>query len=479
MPAIFSGLLNALQRPPKQPEASRGNLTRAMAGIKLALFVGFGGVLGLMALAGLDSIRALHQIQADDAQITRTYLTRHRLLEQIRSSLYLSSTYVRDYLLESNPEVARTSMAGLHSIRDKTTSTLREYSQLIPPDEKESFSELEVEIAGYWKTLEPVYRWTAEEKRSQGFQYLQTQVLPRRALMAGIADRIDSFNEQALANGDQRVAELFAGLRRRVLAILGLTLGMGSILAAASINNILRMERQGRLHYDEMQRAQDELKKLSARLVAVQEQERRAISRELHDQIGQSLNALRVDLGNLAAITPAANEEAHGFLATARSLADESIKALRNIALLLRPSMLDDLGLVAALGWQAREVSRRTGIRIDLVADDVPEELPEEHRTCVYRVVQEALHNASRHAEARKVRVAVRKERVELLLTVEDDGKGFDPELVRGLGLLGMAERVNHLGGAFEIRSRPGAGTLLTVSLPLAATCTHTSELTV
>ena len=258
----------------------------ARFGVKLALFAGFGGLLVLMALAGLDFIRALRQIQTNEAQITQTYLKRHRLLEQIRSSLYLSSTLVRDYLLESNPEAARASMAGLHSLRDEMTAALREYSKALRPDEAKPFSDLKSEIYGYWNTLEPVFQWSPEERRSQGSRYLQSQVFPRRALMIGIADKIDSFNEQALSSGGQRAAELFSGLRQRVIAILGLTLGIGSILAAASIMHILRMEQEGRLRYDEIQGAQQELKRLSARLVEAQEQERRAISRELHDQVG-------------------------------------------------------------------------------------------------------------------------------------------------------------------------------------------------
>src|SRR5579862_1036446 len=131
--------------------------------------------------------------------------------------------------------------------------------------------------------------------------------------------------------------------------------------------------------------------------------------------------------------------------------------------------MLDDLGLVAALAWQGREVSRRTGLRVDVVADDVPEELPEEHKTCVYRVVQEALQNASRHADAHIVRVAIRQEGEHRLLEVHDDGKGFDPRWVRGLGLLGMEERVKHLGGSFQVYSQLGRGTAVEVSLPVAA----------
>jgi signal transduction histidine kinase len=441
--------------------------------MKFVLFGGFGGVLVLMSLAGLDYVRELNAIQTDDARITRTYLERQRLLEQIRSQLYLSSTFLRDYLVESNPQAEQVSMAGLRDVRDKMNTALHEYSLSIRPQEAQSFSDLQSEIAAYWNTLQPVFRWSPAEKRDQGSTYLRAQVFPRRAHMIAVADRIDAFNEQALTNGTTRALELFTTLRRRVAGVLGLALCAGSILAAASIAHILRVEKEGWMRYDQLQRAQEELKGLSARLVESQEVERRAISRELHDQVGQSLNALRVDLVNLAAITPPENSDAHSFLSTARSLADESINALRNMALLLRPSMLDDLGLIAALGWQAREVSRRTGLKVDLVADDVPDELPDEHKTCVYRVVQEALHNASRHAGARNVRIVVCQDSDHLSLTVQDDGKGFDTRAVRGLGLLGMEERVKHLGGIFHIGSEPGQGTTLTVNLPLAAPDVH------
>ncbi|HEX5230285.1 MAG TPA: ATP-binding protein, partial [Bryobacteraceae bacterium] len=133
-----------------------------------------------------------------------------------------------------------------------------------------------------------------------------------------------------------------------------------------------------------------------------------------------------------------------------------------------RPSMLDDFGLVPALDWQAREIGKRTGLRVQ-VASEISDDLPEEHKTCVYRVVQEALNNCAQHAQASVVQVVVRRQVGEIVLTVQDDGSGFDPERVRGLGLLGMEERVRHLGGTFQIDSRPGRGTLLRVTLPLAA----------
>jgi signal transduction histidine kinase len=124
---------------------------------------------------------------------------------------------------------------------------------------------------------------------------------------------------------------------------------------------------------------------------------------------------------------------------------------------------------VPALEWQAREVSKRTGLRVHVTAEESAGELPDELKTCIYRVVQEALHNCARHSQARSVRVVVRQEPAKIVLSVEDDGHGFDARRVRGLGLVGMEERVNHLGGAFEVESRPGSGTRVAVELPIAS----------
>jgi signal transduction histidine kinase len=137
------------------------------------------------------------------------------------------------------------------------------------------------------------------------------------------------------------------------------------------------------------------------------------------------------------------------------------------MSLLLRPSMLDDLGLVPALEWLAREVSRTSGLRVDVTDEQIPDQLPEEHKTCVFRVVQEALRNTCRHAGAKHARILVQATDRQLLLSVQDDGSGFEPAREKGLGLLGMEERASHLGGACSIDSKPGCGTIITLQLPL------------
>ena len=202
-------------------------------------------------------------------------------------------------------------------------------------------------------------------------------------------------------------------------------------------------------------------------MVAAQEQERKSISRELHDEVGQTLNALLVDAGNLQKRIPASDTQSQELLISIRRLADTSVNEIRDIALLLRPSMLDDLGLTAAIQWQAREVSRRTGLAVKVSSEAVSDDLPEGLSICLYRIAQEALQNVTRHAQAKMVHIELTQKPDRLVLSVKDDGIGFDAENVRGLGAVGMEERLRQMGGALRIRSQPGKGTTLLAEVPI------------
>ena len=150
-----------------------------------------------------------------------------------------------------------------------------------------------------------------------------------------------------------------------------------------------------------------------------------------------------------------------------RSLAESSVRVVRNMSLLLRPSMLDDLGLVPALQWQAKEVQKRCGLTVRVAADNIRDDLGDEHKTCIYRIVQEALNNISRHSGADTAKVVARQEENRIVLTIQDNGSGFDVDREKGLGLLGMGERVTQLGGDLQVISEAGRGTLISVVLPL------------
>jgi len=436
-------------------------------GVQLVLLTSFGGMLVLMLFGGLDALRALSQVQFRNVQIRQRFLLRNRALEEIRSALYASGTFTRGYLLERDPARAGQYRASLETTRQKVDAALRRYSRSLDPGEKSSFQALETQITDYWSLLDPVFRWNAEEKRARSDAFLHEELVPRRATTLEITDRIGAVNEQELNRGDERLNEIFDRFRFRLGLALAIALGIGVALAAATTRHILRLSRAADLRYGQVAAAQSELKELSARLVAAQEDERRAISRELHDEVGQSLSAVLMELGNLSAVAPG-YPEWRRHVESIRKLAETSVQVVRNMSLLLRPSMLDDLGLVPALQWQAREISKRTGLRVSVDAETVADDLPEELKTCIYRVVQEALHNCARHASAGNVRIQVIQESERIRLSVLDDGKGFDSTHVRGLGLLGMEERVTHLGGSFQLQSAPGRGTRLLISIPLA-----------
>jgi signal transduction histidine kinase len=215
-----------------------------------------------------------------------------------------------------------------------------------------------------------------------------------------------------------------------------------------------------------VEEARNELRELSNKLVSAQEEERRHVARELHDEVGQSMAALLVEIGRLESAA-AGGDLWRERLASIRAMAESLVRTVRNIALLLRPSMLDDLGLVSAIHWQAREVSRRTGLKVVVSADEIAESMPDSRRTCFYRFVQEALNNCVRHARATEARVSVRQDHDAVLVSVRDDGVGFHAPHNKGLGLLGMEERATRLGGVFHVDSQPGRGAELSMRFPL------------
>ncbi|MEO8052318.1 MAG: histidine kinase [Acidobacteriota bacterium] len=430
------------------------------------LLAGFGGLLLLMLAGGLDSLIRLSEINRTEAQVRETYLQRAQSLEQIRSGIYQSSILLRDFLLASDPDSARDQAQKWDAIRAQTDRTVALGAASVEPEEVPLFQNLQKEVQDYWN-LRQIVVLNTESKRSN--PYSSGDLVRRRTALLALIDRIDQINHIALTSANTKVNAAFEALRWRTMLLLFITMGVGIGLAAFTARRTLLMEAELQQRYEEGARARQELQELSARLVSAQEEERRSIARELHDEVGQSLSALLMEAGNAAARVPPDSTEVRRHVESIKRLAEASVQVIRNMSLLLRPSMLDDLGLVPALEWQAREVSKRTGLRVQVNADENASELPDEHKTCIYRVVQEALHNCARHAQAHNVLVDVQQQPTQIVLSVEDDGRGFDAHRVRGLGLVGMQERVHHLGGELRVHSKPGSGTTIAVMLPLAS----------
>lgn len=222
----------------------------------------------------------------------------------------------------------------------------------------------------------------------------------------------------------------------------------------------------------ELAQAREDLRELSVASRTAREQENSRISRELHDELGQNLTSLKMDLAWLEANTAPEQGRIRQTLAGMRTVLDSTVAATRRISADLRPLMLDDLGLAAALEWLAEETSRRHGFTVDLAVDEASANLAEPLASQTYRIVQESLTNAGRHAAAGKVRVMLRRIGAEVHLDIEDDGRGLAPEDLRkkgSFGLVGIRERVYTLAGSVEIRGAPGHGTVIHVRLPIPA----------
>ena len=349
-------------------------------------------------------------------------------------------------------------------------STLSELAALVGPDEDARVRSLRANLTDYWEAFEPLFGWTVAQKLAQSPAFLRREVLPRRNAVMGIAEEIESFNNDSLSRQRQAVAVNERELRRYVDVVLWISTLAGVLVAVVAVIRIRVLERRSEEQRERAAAAETSMRQLSQQLVKTQEAERKNLSRELHDHVGQMLTALRMELGTAERSRGAAGRQFAQAITESKRLSETMLRTVRDLAMGLRPSMLDDFGLNPALEWLARDVARRCDLRIDLTVDGELEPLPDAHRTCIYRVVQEALTNCVRHARATRVTVAVVGRPTSLALSVEDDGVGADFAAPRsGLGLIGLDERVRELGGRLEIDSRPGHGTALRVTMPVPA----------
>jgi len=225
--------------------------------------------------------------------------------------------------------------------------------------------------------------------------------------------------------------------------------------------------------FNMMLEAIDDATRLRAsQIINAQEQERKRIARELHDETSQVLTSLLISLAILEeSIT---TQEARNRIADTRKLAHQTLRAIRNLSIDLRPSALDDLGLLPALRWYVKEYQQKCAIEVEFAAAGFKGRLPAEMETALYRIVQESLTNTARHANAKKVVITMREDGNTVYATIMDDGIGFDMDGLRkstdqerGLGLAGMNERALLLDGSLTVTSSPGHGTVIEVRMPL------------
>jgi signal transduction histidine kinase len=421
----------------------------------LVAALGLGSLVVLIAVSMLASSRKAQDIYGQLDQLNTHHRRVEENLRRLRSDVNLSGIFVRDYLLDVARERAPEYREEIAEFRRTNMATLAELRTLTKRDDQ--VASLQERLDEYWATFDPLFDWTPAEKILRSASFLRREVVPRRDAALTIAREIEELNNANLAAQREEVSRRHAAFRDDLHRLLWQTVLLGLVVAVIVVFRLRVLERRS-------EETEHHMRELSQQLVNTQEEERRNLSRELHDHVAQVLTGLRMELGRIermsATVGPA--------VAECKKLVDDMFRTVRNLALGLRPSMLDDFGLQAALEWHARDFMARYAINVDLAIGGDCDALPDKHRTCVYRVVQEAMTNCVRHASAKNIQIGISTDGAQLRVSVSDDGVGLDPAHRRkGLGLRGLDERVKELHGTMTISREPKRGTRLIVHLPL------------
>lgn len=426
-----------------------------------------GGLLLLIYASVAATSRNAEEIYAQLDQLNTHHREVDTKLRRLRSDVHLSGIYIRDYLLDTDREEAPEYRQKLAELRQSHARTIEQLRVLLPHDVAPRIDVLERGLDDYWQTFEPLFQWSLYEKLMRSGRFLKREVLPRREAVLQLASDIEQLNDRNLAAQRAEVAGRLAGFHADLHRRLWRTLLLGGLVAFVAVLRLRALERRSERQRAEAEAAEHEMRLLSQQLVAAQEEERKKLTRELHDHVGQMLTALRLEIGRADRARESSGPQLAQAIGEAKRLLDTILRSVRDLVMGLRPSMLDDFGLQPALEWHAREFRRRYNIPLELTVSGELDALPDQHRTAAYRIVQEALTNCARHANAKQVGVSVRYANDALDVSVWDDGGGIDPARVRGMGLVGMEERARELHGSFHIGPRKPRGTELHVVLPV------------
>ncbi|HWC99846.1 MAG TPA: sensor histidine kinase [Candidatus Sulfopaludibacter sp.] len=430
-------------------------------------------MISVLVLSAVEAYRIQASASQQQLEIYRSYVDQESTLSILRRNLWLAGNDIRDFFISTTPQQAAILREQMETLGQEDEATLKHMER--SPQLVVTAATLRKSLGEFWTMAAPVPDTMLNVSDEGKFQFLQQVVVPRRGQLYTALVDLTAADQQKLQVSEREFADTRRAAAERLLIMLVLSVLLAVVVAKLSIGHAENLESQAEEHLAAVEQTRRELQQLSARHLEVEEEGRRRLSRELHDEIGQTLALLQIEISHTQAALTNAPQSVGERLTRARSLAERTVQTIRNMAGLLRPALLDDLGLVPALQFQLEDFLRRSRIPCEFVEEGVADQLPDAVKTCVYRVVQEALHNCEKHSGASRIRVAVRQLPDGLVAEIEDNGCGFQmneqrmPYRARGLGLLGMRERAANAGGTLIIDSAPGHGTRIALRIPLQA----------
>jgi signal transduction histidine kinase len=428
---------------------------------------GFAVIIALLALSMVLAYSILEGFWRRSVGIHREFAHSQEVLTNLRRVLWLTGIEARDYFLNESPDRAALYDQQLEKLRSETLTLLPELKRT--GAHEQTVQELESLFHDLLTTLGATGAARLDAKNP--YEFIQREVVPRRDAAGQLLRELERTNRDSAAESEKRFISTRTAATGSLLFLLGACLVAGIMVAVASLRYSNHLERQATERFIEVSEAKQQLEQLSARLMEIQEEERTRLSRELHDEVVQNLAVLKMEINRAATTVPQDMTDVKRNLAQAKVLADSTMRCVRDISMLLRPSLLDDLGLAPALQALAEDFTRRTGTRCDLDDRGLTNAVASSVGTCAYRVVQEALRNCEKHSGASLVNIYVIQSDRQLSVEISDNGVGYLPSDLRSspfhLGVVGMRERAAALGGTLITESAPGKGTVVRLEVPL------------
>lgn len=440
--------------------------------IRAAVFLGFVLTLGIWLFAWYPLNMRIAEAQVEAAAINERYMRAQEVLSSVRTQVVYAQVYLRDALLDPDPQALAGYRAQLAAASRAVDDALKRYVPVSDSEaEREQFTRLRQEVDAFRVMMLDVFSTSGPRAPEAVRRLLTSRITPSRDSVISVSEQVQGLNRSGYVRQQSEIAGVYHDVQQQVWVRLGVALLIGLAIAGLAVFYAGRLEGRIRQHMARNLQITRDLQRLSAKLVTAQEEERRGIARELHDEIGQALTAVKVELTLAQRSVENAGGPLHG-LENARSITDVALQQVRDLSHLLHPAMLDDLGLIPTVESYVKRFDQRYAIRAELLHEGVQERLAPEIEASVYRIIQEAMTNVAKHSKAAMCRVQLKQLVNTLWVQVEDDGVGFDADGVitgdrRGLGLVSIRERVSQLAGRVWIHTAPGQGTRLTVEMPV------------
>ena len=438
-------------------------------GTRHVLLTGLGVVLALLLALGLYAARSLSSVSRAGTLTAREYFQQSERLERVHLLLSSAAGAVRDYLLDSDfPALPRHREEARRSW-SQAIKAIEDYKGVATLERRLLTDQLDAQVSDYWAIADRSLEMTGRQRSEAGVNLLVGQLVPLREKCLATISEIGARDRADLRSAAASTAQLARGAERRLWAVIVLIVLLSLLVAGTTVRYLMRLEDIALAQYEASVKAGAELERLSRRLMTLQEDERRRIARELHDDYGQRMASLLFELAAAAERTDATPDLRLAIQNMGEHLGNVA-KDLQQLSRSLHSAVLDKIGLEAAIRSDCNSLRQRTAWEVDFESVDVPKRLPEPLSLAVYRVFQEAFQNALKHSQTSRLGVSLTVEGRDLVLRVKDYGHGFNAESVNqtgSLGLLSMRERLRMVGGAFVIHSEIGKGTEVEARLPM------------